>query len=196
MSLIPLQLAFYKGVTGKWGALQFNLQRPHFYVESNPKLKNYEGKFIPKEWLEKNPALTKDDLTSREGALFLEITSASDKNVYDWERKVVMALSIHDQGKILALLEGAIKPKPGEEDKGPYIKIMHDPGAQTASAGKVQKWLEISSPQGVGVGVIFTMFKKEADGSSVKHTVPLDVSEVKVLASCIRGVIPACLAWV
>jgi hypothetical protein len=27
----PLQLAFYKGMGGKHGAVQFNLQRPHFY---------------------------------------------------------------------------------------------------------------------------------------------------------------------
>lgn len=188
----PLQLAFYKGMGGKNGALQFNLQRPHFYVESNPKLKNYEGKFIPKEWLYINPALTKDDLTSREGALFVEITSAVGKNVYDWEKKVVMALSIHDMGKLLAFLENSLPVKEGEI---PGVKIMHDPGAQSDTAGKVQKWLNVTSPNGLKEGVIFNVSKREADGNIIKHMVPLDASESKILACCLRSVIPVALAW-
>lgn len=186
MSMPPLQFASYKGMSGSHGALQINLQKPHFYIEKNPKLKNYEGKFIPKEWLVANPNLTKDDLLSREGALFIEMCSATGKNVYDWEHKIIMAMSITDMGKLLMILEGSV----------PEMKIMHDPGAQTETAGKIQKWLNISSPKGIKEGVLFNMSKKEADGTVTKHMVPLDGGEVKVLSCAIRQVIPVALAWV
>lgn len=185
MSMSPLQLAFYKGAGGKNGALQLNLQRPHFYVKDNPKLKNYEGKFIPKEWKDKNPNLTPEDLTSREGALFVEIASATGKNVYDWENKIVMALSIDDMGKALMVLEGL----------EPEVNILHDPGAKTTTQGKVQKYLNLSSPKGIKAGVIVSIAKKDADGNTVKHTVPLSGDEARVLATCIRAVIPVALAW-
>jgi len=172
---------------GKWGALQLNYQKPHYYVKSNPKLKNYEGKFIPHDWLEHYPSLSKDDLTSREGALFLEITSTKDKNIYDWDNKIVMALSLHDMGKILMILEGG--------QAGSEVKIMHDPGAKSATAGKIQKHLNISSPKGVKTGAMVSVMQKSADGDTVSHTVPLSGDEVRVLATCIRKVIPSSLGW-
>jgi len=36
----PLQYAIYKGMAGKWGAIQLNLQPPHFYSGKN---KDYTG---------------------------------------------------------------------------------------------------------------------------------------------------------
>jgi hypothetical protein len=187
MVMNPLQLAFYKGVGGKHGALQFNLQRPHYYLKSNPKLKNYDGKFIPKRWLEGDmPVPLEDDLTSREGALFMEVTSATGRNVYDWERKIVMALSINDMGKLLTVLEGLQQE----------VSIMHDPGAKTAAAGKVKKWLNVDSPDGLKTGVMVRVRMTAADNETTSHTVPLSGDEVKVLAACIRAVIPAALAWV
>jgi hypothetical protein len=182
----PLQLSYYKGVSGKHGAMQLNLQRPHYYVRNNPKLKNYDGKFIHKEWLEYNPNLTRDDLTSREGALFLEMTSAKGPNEYDWDNKVIMALSIHDMGKVLMVLEGA----------EPEVKIMHDPGAKSSTAGKVQKYLTISSPKGIKVGTLVNIVKKDTGGEVTKHMVPLSGDETKILAVCLRAIIPASLAWV
>ena len=193
MSMSPLQLSFYKGMGGKNGALQFNLQRPHWYCEKNPKLKNYEGKFIPAEWLKQDATLVKEDLTSREGCLFLEATSATGKNVYDWDSKITMALSITDLGKILAFMEG---PKLDGEGIPIPVKIMHDPGAQTESAGKVGKWLEFSSPKGIKEGVLVNISMKKADGTLTKHMVPLSGDEAKTLVCCIRGALPAMLAWI
>jgi len=188
MSISPLQLAFYKGVTGNWGAIQFNLQRPHFYVKSNPKLKNFEGKFIKDEWKMEYPNLTKDELVSREGALFLEITSAKGKNVYDWDNKIIMALSITDLSKMLEVLEG----------RKPDCSLMHDPGAKTASQGKIQKRLVISSPKGIreaGCLVSASMIKSGTGADPTKHTVPLSPDETLTLAVCIRRVIPRAIAW-
>jgi hypothetical protein len=181
----PLQLGFYKGMGGNYGAVQFNLQRPHYYVKGNTKLKNFEGRFIPETWKKTNENLTKEDLTSREGALFLEITSATGKNEYDWSRKIVIALSIHDMGKLLLVLEGT----------KPSIDIFHDPGAKTATEGKVNKKLSVSSPQGIAAGVMIVASQTEAGGEKRIHTVPLSGDEVKTLAACIRGALPVALAW-
>lgn len=187
MSINPLQLAFYKGLGGKWGAVQFNPQRPHWYVKHTPKLKNYEGKYIPDRWLEIDPNLTKDDLASREGAIFLDITSATGPNVYDWSKniKVTIALSVNDLGKVLTVLDGLASE----------VKIMHDPGAKSESAGKVQKYLNISSPKGLKAGCMINVAETRADGTSVKHNVPLSCDEVCLLRRAIAGFIPVALGW-
>ena len=104
MSVGPLRLAFYKGLTGKYGAIQFNPQLPHYYVKNEPSLKNFDGRWIPDNWKESNPSLDESSLASREGAIFLEITSAKDKNVYDWSKKIVYAMSITDIAKRLFVL--------------------------------------------------------------------------------------------
>jgi hypothetical protein len=183
----PLQLAFYKGAGGKWGALQLSPQRPHWYVKDDKKLKNFDGKYIPKDWLTKRPELTKDDLTSREGCIFLDITSAKGKNEYDWEDKITMALSVHDLGKILLFLAG----------QKPDLDIFHDPGAKTAAAGKVKKTLRFSSPGAKGLleGAIVTVTETSADGTQKKHTVPLSADEVLLLRSAVHGFIPTALGW-
>ena len=103
-----------------------------------------------------------------------------------------MALSITDLGKILAFMEG---PKLDGEGIPIPVKIMHDPGAQTESAGKVGKWLEFSSPKGIKEGVLVNISMKKADGVLTKHMVPLSGDEAKTLVCCIRDVIPRCLGW-
>jgi len=193
MTMSPLQLAFYKGAGGKNGALQLNLQRPHFFVKSNPKLRNFDGRYVLKEWtvdkegrpLPEAQIPRVEDMTSREGALFVEITSATGKNIYDWENKITMALSIEDMGKALMVLEGL----------EPEVNILHDPGARTVTQGKVQKYLNISSPKGLKAGVLVSISQKAADGNTVKHMVPLSGDETRILATCIRHVIPLALAW-
>ena len=182
-----LQLNFYKGINSKHGAVQFRFQKPHYFVKSNPKLKNYDGKFIYDSWLNDNQSLTSSDLASREGALFLEITSATGKNVYDWDNKIFMALSITDIGKLLMVLDG-------EQDA---VNIMHDPGAKSETAGQVKKYLSVSSPQGIQTGVMVTVALSDSTtDKKVKHTVPLSGDEAKVLNVCLKAILPKCLAWV
>lgn len=188
MSMKPLQLAFYKGVTGKFGAIQFNLQRPHYYVKKCPKFKNFDGRFIRDSWKDSpdwDASATEEDLVSREGALFIEITSAKDKNVYDWEQKIIMALSIQDMSEILMVLEGL-------KDE---CKLMHDPGAKSASQGKVSKRLNFASPKGFREGCLVNASQTHAGGDTTKHMVPLNGGEVRRLAVLIRHAIPVALAW-
>ncbi len=172
--MLPLQHAIYKGTGGKFGAIQFNLQLPHFY---HGKQKDYHGNFALSE------GKLQPGWRQREGCIFLEITSAVDKNVYDWANKITMALSINDMGKVMQTLLY------GEE-----CKIMHDPGAQSETAGQVSKFLSISSPKGIKAGCMFTVSVKSGEQVTT-HKVPLTGDECIVLRALIQAAIPTALNW-
>jgi len=167
----PLQYAVYKGTGGKFGALQFNLQKPHYYRD---KAKDFTG-----EQALDNGKL-KDGWKIREGCVFLEITSAKDKNVYDWDAKIIMALSVSDIGKLLLGLS-----KKGDTE------IMHDPNAKTESQGSVKKFLNVKvSDQ----GALFVVTQTSA-GDKRTHTVPASPDEVVVLRQLLGSAISASLSW-
>lgn len=184
----PLQLPFYKGVKGKFGAMQFNLQRPHYYC-IKCKQKMFSHAFPP----DKCPGCGADNsdpkervIKSREGALFMEISSATGPNQYDWDNKIIVAFSITDMSKLLTVLEG------GSQE----AELMHDPGAKTSSQGKVQKYVKVASPGGIrDKGCLVSVRQSESGGESKSHMVPLDPAETKLLAICIRAAIPLSLAW-
>lgn len=173
----PLQYAVYKGTGGKFGAIQLNLQEPHFY-EVDGKKRDFTGN----EALDAN-GRPKEGWRVREGAIFLEMTSAKGKNVYDWENKIVFALSVNDMGKLaFALLTG-------EE-----VSLMHDPNAKTQSQGTVTKSLKVSSPKGTKAGCLWTL-SMTSGGQTVKHTVPLTGDEVVVVGQLLRSAISKALNW-
>lgn len=180
----PLQLAFYKGVTGKFGAVQFQRQKPHYYC-TECKRKDYDSVFPPKEGSVVCEAGGHCKFKSREGAVFVELTSATGKNVYDWSKKIRLALSIQDLGKLLMVLEGM----------NPEASIMHDPGAQTSTAGQVVKKLGVSSPKGIKEGVLIHASMKDPAGVVTQHMVPLSGDEARVLAICLRHAVVSSLAW-
>lgn len=180
----PMQYAIYKGTGGKFGAVQFNLQRPHFY---QGKTKDFTGHQALDE-----QGKRKEGWKDREGCIFLEITSAKagQKNVYDWDNKIILALSITDIGKILYFLVTGKDPGKG----GDRLSIMHDPGAKSQSAGAVKKFLSMFSPNGTSAGCLITA--KQVTGSEErKHTVPLTGDEVIVLRSLLQAAIPSTLNW-
>jgi hypothetical protein len=171
----PLQYAVYKGTGGKWGAVQFNLQAPHYFKD---KQKDFTG-----ELAFGDDGKFKEGWKIREGAVFLEITSTKEKNVYDWENKVTVALSTNDLGKVLFGL------KTGNE-----VKLLHDPGAKSEKAGEVTKTVNISSPNGTAEGCMVRVSQKT--GEVVKtHTVPLTGDEVLVLATLVQAAISRSLGW-
>lgn len=194
MAIAPLRWSAYKGTGGKFGALQLNLQKPHYYCPVNPKgcRKDFDSA-MPKKC-----SGTKDNphepalMESREGCLFLEITSATGPNKYDWDDKIVMNLSIHDMAQVLFVLESdSPDGQPGKE-----VKLMHDPGAKSETQGKVQKYLTISSPKGIRTGCLVQASMKTAGNEDLKkHMVPLSGYEVKELAVFIRAALVSSLGW-
>lgn len=169
-----LQYSLYKGMSGKWGALQLNLQPPHFY---KGKERDYVGTTAIKD------GKLQEGWESREGAIFLEITSTKDKNVYDWENKIVMALSVNDMGKLLLTLA-----------TGSECNIMHDPGAKSEQAGTIKKYLTVQSPKGLTEGCFFRVNQTQG-AQTKKHEVPVGPDEVMVLRSLLQAAISRSLNW-
>lgn len=174
----PLQYAIYKGTGGKHGAIQFNFQPPHYYMG---KQKDFTGEEAL-ELGEGRPHL-KDGWRSRDGAVFMEITSTKGKNEYDWNNKIILALSPNDLGQILFTLV-----------TGNECKLVHDPGAKTESQSKVKKFLNISSPKGTANGVMISV-SMQAAGEKKSHTVPVSGHEVLILRTLIQEAISKALAW-
>ena len=180
----PLQYAIYKGTGGKHGAVQFNLQRPNFYIG---KRKDFEGRVGDSDGaafrIEDGRKVLKDGWKQREGAIFMQITSTKGRNIYDWENKIIMALSINDIGKVMMCL------LTGEE-----CSLMHDPGAKTQAQGTIKKYLNISSPKGVATGIILTA--TQVSGSDKRtHTVPMTGDEVIILKSLLQQATSRALNW-
>lgn len=171
----PLQFSVYKGIKGKFGALQFNFQNPHYY---NGKLKDFTGAEAYGE-----DHKLKEGWKQREGCVFLEITSTKEPNVYDWENKVTVALSVTDLGKVL---NGLIT--------GNEVKIMHDPGAKSDSAGAIQKHVNISSPNGTSEGCLVAVSQVSGQQSK-RHMVPLNGDELLVLRCLIQTAVSKSLGW-
>lgn len=175
--MFPLQWAVYKGTGGRHGAIQFNKQGPHYF-------KDKEKDFTGAKALGDNGRPT-EGWKAREGCIFMDITSTKEgqKNVYDWERKITIALSLTDMGKILKTLVT------GEE-----CKILHDPGAKTEQAGIKKKFLTVTSPQGTMAGVIVSVTETAA-GDKRTHNVPMTGDEVLVLRALLQSAIPSSLGW-
>jgi len=187
--MLPMQWAVYKGVTGKFGAIQITPQAPHHYKGKeksfNEKDKDGESIFEVVDGRRK----LKEGWSSRDGCLFLNIASAKDKNVYDWENKIVFALSVSDMGQILYFLTMGCDPKGNES-----LSLMHDPGAKSESQGAVKKFMRLYSPKGVAKGCMVTM-TQQSGGQERKHEVPLDGAEAMTLRSLLQAAIPQALNW-
>lgn len=177
-----LQYAIYKGKGGKFGAVQFNLQSPHPY---RGKDKSFDGRFKGESIFETIEGKTrlKEGWKIREGCVFMDITGPKGSDVYDWDNKIIMALSITDIGKILLSLV-----------TGDECKLMHDPGAKTDAQGTVKKYLTITSPRGPVVGVILSATHVSGPDKRT-HTVPLSGDEVLVLRTLFQTAVSRALNW-
>jgi len=175
----PLTFAIYKGLKGSFGCIQFNFSPPHYYKDRD---KSFDGLDSKGESIFEGFKF-KDGWKEREGCVFVEITSTSAPNVYDWEKKIVMALSVNDISQVLFGL------RTGDE-----VKLTHDPGAKSDSQGQVQKYLNITSPKGVLEGVMIRASQTKG-GETTSHTVPLKGHEVMALAELLKEAICKSLSW-
>lgn len=175
-----LQYNIYKGTGGKWGAVQFSFQRPHYY---KGKEKDYTG----------NVALNANGYPSegwseREGAVFVQACTATGDNVYNWEEKVIFALSVTDMGKILQTLN--------QEGKQIDFKLMHDPGAKSAHQGETQKHLTLyTKTSGLCENGGLLTLREKTKTATREHKVPLTADEAVVLKQLLTTAISAALNW-
>lgn len=172
----PLQYSVYKGVSGKFGALQFNLQKPHYYKD---KSKDFTGALALD-----NFGKLKEGWKQREGAVFIEATSSTGKNVYDWENKVIFACSVTDMGKVVSALR-----------MGTALDLMHDPGASTDTKGAIIKHVNLFTKEGyLKAGAMVTV--TEQNGQEKKeHKIPLTADECHVILELFGTAISRALGW-
>lgn len=178
MSQKPLQYAVYKGMSGKFGALQLNFQPPHYY-------KDRDKDFTGTQALDSKGRVMEDQgWKQREGAIFVEAAPTVGANKYDWDQKITFALSVTDMGKIVHFLVSA-------KD----LNIMHDPGAKSESAGAVKKYLNMSSPKGLMDGGAMLSLSQQKGSEKITHTIPLSPDECIVIRQLLMAAIPSALAW-
>lgn len=178
MAQRPLQYAVYKGMSGKFGAVQFNFQPAHYYRE---KEKDFDGSRA----LDQNGRLLEDQgWRQREGAIFVEAAPTTGQNKYDWDRKITFALSVTDMGKIVHFLAS-----------GKDVSIMHDPGAKTEKQGSVKKYLNLTSPKGILDGGAMLQLSQQSGEEKLSHTVPLSPDECIVIRQLLLTAVSAALQW-
>lgn len=174
----PLQYAIYKGMGGKFGAVQFNFQSPHYF---QGRQKDFSGA-LAMETSPEGMTSMRQGWSIREGAIFVEISSAVGKNQYDWEHKIVMALSVDDMGKMLYSINSMNN-----------LELTHDPGAKTDQQGNVKKFLNLDFVDKDKGGML--KMAKIAGGERVSHTVPLNKPELIILRGLLSSAISRALGW-
>lgn len=149
----PLAFSIYKGVKGKFGATRFEFIPPF----SNMKRKK------------------------KDGAILITASNATAPNVYDWDNKIVFALSVTDVG---AFLDGIKKGN---------VKLYHDPGMKSDEQGQVTKGLEVTKPEDKDS---FWFKLREKQGETTKEVnLPISLQEMLILDNLLRAALPKLLNW-
>jgi hypothetical protein len=147
----PLTYKIYKGMGGKQGCFQFSLSPA------------YAGK-------------RKD-----EGAVFIEAAPTIGPNKYDWDNKIIFALSATDIG---AVLTGFRQGK---------FDIYHDPDAQTDRRGTRGKRLSLQS--GEMAGTFFLRLSEKAGEETKQTNISLQPHEARIILNLLEEALPKVLGW-
>jgi len=170
----PIQYNIYKGVKGKFGAIQFALQPAH-HICSACKKRDFSGKGIA-------PCdCTDNQMQQKEGCIFIHASSATGPNQYDWDNKVIFALSIADISKILKSMK-----------KSEDLSIYHDPGQQTSKQGEKTKTFQLKYYE--GKGAVASLLEKQGENKKA-HAIPLSHEELGILFVLLQSAIPKILGW-
>lgn len=149
----PLAYTIYKGVSGKFGVVRFEFIPPF----SNPKRRKADG------------------------TVLVTAANAIGPNQYDWDNKIVFALSISDIG---AVMEGLRK---GE------INLFHDPGMKSETQGAVTKSLKMI--RGEGKESFFFSLSSKQNGTESSVKLPISVQEAMILNVLLSHAVPKMLNW-
>lgn len=175
----PLLYKIYKGIGGKYGALQFALKPGYYECSACKKVNDVP---FHKDTCTANPP---GEMVQENGCIFVEICSATGKNQYDWKNKIVLALNI---GDISNLLYGF--------SKGEQVEIFHDPNMGNAGKGKVAKKLSfLAASDGRGGYIVVATQTNQGGKDKLEHKVPLMAPEVRTLKTLLEAALPRMLLW-
>jgi len=115
----------------------------------------------------------------------MEAAAATGDNKYDWENKIIFALSVKDIGELLAGL--------GEGK----LELLHDPDAQTERRGTRVKKFSISQAK---VGLFFNLNEKvpaagEQPAGEKRVSISVRPAEAAILRALLLAAIPKVLGW-
>jgi hypothetical protein len=162
-----IQHNLYKGVSGKFGAIQFSLKDPILYSDEGLLLK----------------------VADREaGVVFVSACSSVGKNKYDWNDEVQFkfALGITDLGKLIHFMVSA--------GSGGELSLVHDPNKGRKDEGKIIKSMRLFTGNGCMGGMMITTDEKK-NGKNIVHKIPVTGDEVVVLKVLFEAAISRILGW-
>eukprot|EP01024_Parvocaulis_polyphysoides_P010863 TRINITY_DN13819_c3_g1_i1.p1 TRINITY_DN13819_c3_g1~~TRINITY_DN13819_c3_g1_i1.p1 ORF type:complete len:284 (+),score=25.36 TRINITY_DN13819_c3_g1_i1:78-854(+) len=146
----------------------------------------YKGKsamqvsLIPPTWaMYENGA----KMVSKEGVLLLQFAKSTGPRQYDWNSKVMFAMSALEIGQIIDA------PK----DNDAY-SFFHDPNMNNSSKGSVTKSLKIQQDTH-GTAFFFSVQQLERGGNKTNISVPVSKSEYNVIANIAQFSIPYMLGF-
>ena len=163
-----IQYNLYKGTKGPmpgkktgWGVLQFSF---------------------------KPPILSDNFKKEKEGVIFVNATSSTAPDVYDWskESKFIFAMGLPDLGKIIRFFVA------GRADE--QFSLYHDPDKGKENEGSRNKSMSFYTKDGCLNGCIVTCSMKSGS-STVSHKIPVSGDEVIILKNLFEAAIPAILGW-
>lgn len=117
-----------------------------------------------------------------EGAVFIECANPTGPNVYDWEHKIVFALSAQDIGSFLSGFSTG------------SCKLVHDPGAGGENKGQKIKTLGLESGQNPGT-FFLSLSEKTGDAETNTVKIPLNAGEARCIATLLTSSLPVILGW-
>lgn len=188
--MLLFQHAIYKGAAGRGGAIQFTPSRPYYY-------KNNERDYKREKAFDSS-GKRNTGWKERAGCVFMEVAPAVGKNEYDWKQKITMALSTTDLGKLLYFITFGKSSSKNERERDGQptnsMTLMHDPGAQTDTAGQIKKYLRLYSPGGTAEGCMLTIVQMKGK-EKLEHKVGISGDELIVLRTLFQTAITNTLSW-
>ena len=147
MSNLKGKFVIYKGLKGTNGVFQFVL----------------------------GPAIEKEGKLNN-GAIFVEAAPATGKNIYDWDKKIMFAISINDVVQIFGSANGEFK-----------LTHVYD--------GEVKR-LTVQKGQEYGYFMSITAGSEDGSGENNRAVkVPVSDGEYQVLRSLLMSSVPDIIGW-
>lgn len=120
---------------------------------------------------------------SREGGVFLEFAPSTGPKSYNWAKKSTFLMSASECGSLLAKFNQG-------------VEFVHDPGAQSATAGQTTKRLKFApAPDNNSLFVSLMVTSKTGAANAGSLSVPVSWGEFVVMENVIKYAMPYFLGF-